>query len=425
MTSPDFQDLLQEKSAVFNSAPDPYRKKFALYPPLIAHPPDPDLALSVVIPCREEPDLHWVLEDLFSGARPVRPAEIIVVINGSEADGPAPRSMNLATFEDNLSRFADRYDPKLPLHLLHLPDLPKKDAGVGLARKIGMDEAAGRFHLVGAARAVIVCLDADCRVDADYLPAIERHFFEEHPETPGCSVHFEHPLDAAVDGRQRAGIVQYELFLRYYRLALEWAGSPHAFFTVGSSMAVTAAAYRKQGGMNRRKAGEDFYFLQKIIDLGGFSTLTTTTVRPSPRVSHRVPFGTGLAMAKWADCDDVDLSVHDPKLFRMVRDVMERIPDWGSSSDLSGLDGVMVSFLEAQGFGDRLAEIRANSSSGKAFRKRFLMWFNGFRILKFLNFASEDAYPKVPVAGATQTFFPVDGSAEEVLLAFRRRDRGE
>ena len=52
----------------------------------------------------------------------------------------------------------------------------------------------------------------------------------------------------------------------------------------------------RQGGMNKRQAGEDFYFLHKIIPLGHFGEINTTRVIPSPRPSDRVPFGTGRAV---------------------------------------------------------------------------------------------------------------------------------
>ncbi len=50
--------------------------------------------------------------------------------------------------------------------------------------------------------------------------------------------------------------------------------------------------------MNRRQAGEDFYFIQKLVPAGGYFNLNSTTVYPSPRASSRVPFGTGASMRK-------------------------------------------------------------------------------------------------------------------------------
>jgi hypothetical protein len=127
------------------------------------------------------------------------------------------------------------------------------------------------------------------------LRSIERHF-EKNPRSPGCSIYFEHPLDGPLDVKVYEAIAAYELHLRYYVHGLRYAGFPHAHHTIGSCMAVRADVYKQQGGMNKRKAGEDFYFLQKIFPLGAFTELTDTTVNPSPRGSDRVPFGTGKAV---------------------------------------------------------------------------------------------------------------------------------
>ena len=97
------------------------------------------------------------------------------------------------------------------------------------------------------------------------------------------------------------GIAAYELHLRYHVRVQKWIGFPYAFQTIGSAMAVRAWAYVKQGGMNRRHAGEDFYFLQKISWLGPISELSTVTVFPSPRLSGRVPFGTGKAVGDYIE----------------------------------------------------------------------------------------------------------------------------
>jgi len=45
---------------------------------------------------------------------------------------------------------------------------------------------------------------------------------------------------------------------------LQQAGSPYAYHTIGSAFACRAEAYIAAGGMNRRHAAEDFYFLQQL-----------------------------------------------------------------------------------------------------------------------------------------------------------------
>jgi len=52
-------------------------------------------------------------------------------------------------------------------------------------------------------------------------------------------------------------------------------------------IACTAQAYIAVGGMVRRQAGEDFYFLQKLAKRGPIHEIADTTVRPSPRRSDR------------------------------------------------------------------------------------------------------------------------------------------
>ena len=61
--------------------------------------------------------------------------------------------------------------------------------------------------------------------------------------------------------------------------------------------------------MNRKKAGEDFYFLQKLFDAGHFSECNTTRVIPSPRPSDRVIFGTGPAIREYLETA-VSLTFH-------------------------------------------------------------------------------------------------------------------
>ena len=150
-----------------------------------------------------------------------------------------------------------------------------------------MDEALRRFDDIGRTEGIIAGYDADCRCETNYLTALERHF-HEHPRSSGCSIYFEHPLQGQLSPQIYEAAAAYELHLRYYIQALRYSGFPHAHHTLGSCMAVRADAYCEQGGMNKRKAGEDFYFLHKIIPLGGFTDLTATTVHPSPRPSDQV-----------------------------------------------------------------------------------------------------------------------------------------
>ena len=235
-------------------------------------------------------------------------------------------------------------------------------------------------------------------------------------------------------------ITQYELHLRYYLQSLRSTLYPYAFHTVGSSMAVRADVYCKEGGMNRRQAGEDFYFIQKFAQRGNFSECNTTCVRPSPRSSDRVPFGTGRAVSQLLKGTE-PLTTYHPEPFRMLRTLFEGLDEMYKEQDtkgedtkgeeedsIPGLTSLLSDFLKTQSFSAALTEIRSNSASLPAFRKRFWRWFSMFRIMKFLHFARERGYEDIPVEEAAMRFLklkktePQEQTLEQLLLKFRELD---
>ena len=135
-----------------------------------------------------------------------------------------------------------------------------------------------------------------------------------------CSIYFEHPLSG--NNYPEAiykYITLYELHLRYYFQGLAYSGFPYVFHTVGSAIAVKALPYVKAGGMNRRQAGEDFYFIQKLVPAGGYFNLNSTTVYPSPRASSRVPFGTGASIGKLDAGNSSTLLTYNMLAFKELR----------------------------------------------------------------------------------------------------------
>jgi hypothetical protein len=369
----------------------------------------------LVIPCFDEPELLATLEAIWRCERPGRAVEVIVVINsGADAD-QGVRARNESTDATAVEWAKEHWDARLAFHILHLPNLPPKHAGVGLARKIGMDEALRRLPRNG----VIVSFDADSQCDGNYLRAIEEHFVL-HPKTPGASIYFEHPLSGPLPEAVYRAVAFYELHLRYYVQALRYAGFPYAFHTIGSAMAVRAQAYMEQGGMNKRKAGEDFYFLQKVIALGGFTEINTTRVIPSPRESDRVPFGTGRAVR-----DQLRGEVKQTYPLEPFLDLKAFWSNWSADSHVREASLCLRKFLETQNIEEVLAEIRANTSNTDAFRRRFLRWFDGFIAMKFVHFARDHYYGPKPVAGEAARLLKLLGCAEtpDLLATFRHLDR--
>jgi hypothetical protein len=228
-------------------------------------------------------------------------------------------------------------------------------------------------------------------------------------------------------------INRYELHLRYYILSQRATGHPNVYHTVGSAFAVKAEAYCKCGGMNQRKAGEDFYFLQKLIDLGKFSECKKAVVYPSPRPSDRVPFGTGAAI-QTALAGNEGIKTYNPGLFEILQDFFNILPEVyhnytsGKTNTPRNLHPVLAEWLETISFNERLNEILSNTSDETSFRKRFFRWFNMFRMMKFLNHAGM-TYPLQAVEDAATEFlsqrnlYRGEKTARELLLRYRELER--
>lgn len=371
---------------------DKYLKKQRLFPDYITDAVPDELNLIVTIPCFNEPDLIPSLEALWNCERPNGKVEVIVMVNSGELANKEILNQNAKTIAEATVWMETHQDEQLKFYLINQPNLPKKFAGVGLARKIAMDEAVSRFNKINKANGIITGFDADSGCDANYFVEIEK-LFKKHPKANGANIFYEHPL-AGTDFDQSIydAIAQYELYLRYYMLAMRFAGHPHAYHTVGSSFAVSAQAYIMQGGMNRRQAGEDFYFLQKIIALGKFYEIKTTRVIPSPRESDRVPFGTGKAISTFMEEGIVDYKTYNYSAFRDLKVFFERIDhffgvDYNTYLNklIVDLPGPVRSYLKEDNFFEALDEINRNCSSLESFRKKFFGAFNAFKVLKYLN----------------------------------------
>lgn len=396
----------------------------------IEEAPASGLGISVVIPCFNEPDLITSLKALWNCNRPTCAVEVIVVVNYPEGSDECIVAFQKETLQKAGAWISDHSDPKFRYHLINAPALPEKFAGVGLARKIGMDEAVYRYSAIGNERGIICGFDADAVVDSNYLMAVEEHF-HNHPKTPGASIYFEHPTNLE-DARFLSGIIQYEIHLRYLMQAIRHTGFPYAFHTVGSSFAVTAGTYVKQGGMNRFKAGEDFYFLNKIIQLGNFAEINTTRVIPAPRISNRVPFGTGASMTKWMESTDDHFLTYQFASFLPLKKLFSDIENIYQTKCLPVdicYDPGLEQFLRLNEFSEALDQFFRNSNSLPTFRKRFFGWFDAFRIVKYLNFAASARYPKQPVINESNILLKAKGyettipNITDMLKIFRNWDR--
>ncbi len=390
----------------------------------------------VVIPAYNENNIIRSLESLKACVLPKRPVEVIVLINQPQKVASEINEVNQTAFI-RLKKWAETNNkPQLSFFPLWVKDLSPKHAGVGLARKIGLDEACYRLQQVRSDRGILVCFDADSLCETNYLAAIEQHF-DAFPKIAACSIFYEHPIEGnAFEKDVYEGIIKYELHLRYYINMQRLIGFPFAYQTIGSSMAIRFKDYMAQGGMNKRKAGEDFYFLHKFIELGRFNELNKTAVIPSPRRSDRVPFGTGRAMMEILENDnDTYLTYHYQSFLLLA-------PAFAWMNQLDQRYGQMVFNLLAQvktpvqtffhmiGFEEKMKDLLENTSNVRAFRHRFYRWFNAFMLMKYLHYMRDHHYSNLDVQQAAAWFLKHTShasiphqSTKAMLLRFRDLDR--
>jgi len=363
----------------------------------VALPSELNAQMVVVIPCFNETALFDTLQSLRACIRPKADVLVVIVFNSAEHSPENIVVQNRLSFEQTLL-FADKYNEQ-GFHFFPLlfGQLPRKHAGVGLARKIGMDLAVAHF-LHNANRAgVIVSLDADCTVSGNFLLTISDAFSND--DRLNATLHnFCHRVEKN-DLQLEHAVRQYEDYIRYFREMLKQTGFPHYYHTIGSAFAVTADAYVRVGGMGRQQGGEDFYFLQKVFALGKIMELNDTFVYPMARFSDRIPFGTGPALRKIIEEPDGKMRVYSRKSFHELRRLFEMKDSFFRREEkelltmIAELDSSLVQFLQMIGFLDEVADCNRNSASLATFQKRFFHHFNAFRIIKYLNFSHPDPFP--------------------------------
>lgn len=409
-----------------------YFERYAYPVKLFNDSPGHTLKLSVVIPCYNEPDILSTLESL-NNCQPVDGVEVLIIVNEPETCEDEIKQQNRNTLEeiDTWKKHNKLNFTLLAYHLI----AHNKDAGVGLARKVGMDEAARRFEQIKNRKGVICCFDADSTCAPNYLVSANKHFYSGKLNHHGAAVYFEHVIPD--DARQKEGIIQYELHLRYYVQALRLIGYPYAHQTVGSSMAVRSDIYQKIGGMNKRKAGEDFYFLHRLMPTGNFIDINDTVIYPSPRVSDRVPFGTGKAMAKWQNEKPQDYLTYNLQSFLDLKTLFVQAEKFFKVSDsqyeaiLDKLPESINSFLISDGFKLAVGRLNKQSNNLSTFFSKWYQYFDGFKVLKYLHFSRDNYYKNKPVVEMAKELATLHWrkdnvnslTAEKLLAYFRQKDK--
>lgn len=376
---------------------------------------------ALVIPClAESASLPQTLASLAADSSLTAAGLAVVVVVNNRLDAtPVEKEDNQRTL-NYLKSLRDTVHFSLGIVDAASPgfELPLKDGGVGLARKLGHDLLLP--YLDYSRDPVIISLDADTLVKPGYAGAIMKHF--RTAAGGGAVIPFEHlPADGE---RENRAIERYELFLRCYVAGLAFAGSPYGFHTVGSAMACRASAYLKCGGMNRRRAGEDFYFLQSLAKTSGVEQVQGTVVQPSPRRSDRVPFGTGRAMGVMLDNESDAIRFYRPECFHLLKAWLELAMNASSSRDISlfaqaeAFSANLGSFLEEQKFASAWQGFLGQHANTESLKAAFHGWFDAFRTMKLFHYLAETGYPRTEPEEVVSSFPQAWG---ETGLSLRER----
>ncbi len=365
---------------------------------------------AMVIPCFDENgdffarlvarhDMHDVL--------------VIIVIN--QAHGSAYNARNVQLFE-GLKHGADQHHTSGNVHLftsspcdclvvdrfstgLHIP----LKQGVGLARKIGADIACQAFVDGITQSPWIYSTDADADLPDNYFS----HCDLSAKECVAQVFNFAHYNDGSALALATA---KYEQAIKYYRRGLQWAGSPYAFYTLGSTLAVSAWAYAQVRGFPKRAGGEDFYLLNKLAKVGHVQSCSNILIHLDARFSQRVPFGTGPAVQSILNKEqNAPYTYYHPAIFdelqqwlnwctnilpeRFIATPSNALP-WHHESLLSKN---IIDTAHSLAFTDFLTHATVQCRTPAMFVAHFHTWFDAFRTLKFVRILSSIAYPDLPL----------------------------
>lgn len=388
--------------------------------------PDKKFNNIVVIPAiQENENIKRLLASLLENDKKYLDKSLFVfVINNLKSSNKEIKADNNKSLEYLRKIILEKNDYGINIGLVDASsnglELPEKDGGVGLARKIGMDLALTQFDYSNSRKNILICLDADCTVSNNYLESILQSFNQS--DIHAAYVEYEHILPK--NKQDQLAIICYEIFLRYYMLGLRYANSPFAFPTIGSTMICDYESYIKIGGMNKKKAAEDFYFMEKLAKVTEIKKISDARVYPSSRGSWRVPFGTGQRMNRFSAGTHNEYLLYDPKTFYILKSWLKiynskEILDAKFYLKSAGaIHKSLYDFLVQNNFEESWNKILKNSKSDEQIQKQKQIWFDGFRTLKLIHYLRDNGFPLVNMFEALDQYFELT----KHILQFKRRE---
>jgi len=282
---------------------------------------------------------------------------IVVIINNSKDDNQKIKDNNHKTYEHIIALhynfefiLIDCFSSKYAL--------PSKDAGVGLARKIGMDYCI-KFSNENS---LFCSIDADTLINKNYLQTIMQEF--QYNQFGAAVINFKHQKNS--NPKIQQAIIEYENLLKDIAKNIKRSGSPYGFVSMGSTIVCSMKAYVLIGGIPPKKATEDFYFLQKLAKYKPVYIIDKILVYPSSRAEERVYLGTGFRMKNiYNNIPFNDLYIK-PQAYKDLNKLYQEVElKWNHKST-------------------EIINIQKNITDKKQLLSQFHRWFDNLKIYKFL-----------------------------------------
>ncbi len=262
-------------------------------------PPTPVLRISVVVPvCNEADHLSATLDALRDQTNTVgqpldnRTYEVLLLLNNCT---------------DASATVASWYQHQHPAFWLHIADirLPPKQANVGTARRLLMDEACRRLLTVAGPDGIIASTDGDTTVAADWLWQIEQEISRGADAVGGRILTHTNANPSDPIRRWHLRNVTYRCLLAQAEAAIDpcphdpW---PRHFQHFGASLAVTCRAYLQAGRLPAVPYLEDEALYQALLRVDArVRQSPAVRVFTSARTNGRVTVGFSEQLRYWGN----------------------------------------------------------------------------------------------------------------------------
>ena len=275
----------------------------------------------------------------------------------------------------------------------------KENQGVGIARKMAADCALKLTQSMHIGCHWIASTDADAVLPDNYFQLLQ-----QQQKCAALTFNFVHEVN---QGPVSQATKIYEQSLHYYQRGLAWAGSPYAFYSLGSCLAINTFDYAKVRGFPKRSGGEDFYLLNKLTKIGVITHCPEISVHIQSRLSERVPFGTGPAVGKILKLDTPhDYQYYHPDVFNELKACLISLMQLSPVAEIEQWQGLFKAshyeWLVEQGLERLFLHQQQQNINQEQLLQHAMNWFDGLMTLRFIHYIRDSEIPNCNLVDAME-----------------------